>query len=72
MDLHNLHKRIQELRREMSDLVAIDKENRTINWYVGRQHQMEHQAHLTRIQQIKEELRTLAPRREIVNPSLIR
>jgi hypothetical protein len=29
MDLHKLKKRIQELRGEISDLVALDKENRS-------------------------------------------
>jgi hypothetical protein len=74
MDLHNLQKRIQELRREMSDLVAIDKGNRTRNSFVGRQHQMEHQARLTA--NSANQGGTWGPRaktdREIVNPSLSR
>jgi hypothetical protein len=51
-----LKKRIQELRGEISDLVAIDKENRIQGSLVGWQHQVEHQARLTRVQEIKEEL----------------
>jgi hypothetical protein len=35
MDLPNLKKRIQELRGEISDLVAIDKENRIQGALVG-------------------------------------
>jgi hypothetical protein len=63
MDLHNLKKRIQELRGEISDLVAIDKEKRIQGSLVGWQHQMEHQARLTRIQEIKEELEKLIQKR---------
>ena len=61
MDLQNLKKRIQELRGEISGLVAIDKEKRIQGSLVGWQHQMEHQARLTRIQEIKEELEKLMP-----------
>ena len=63
MDLPNFKKRIQELRGEISDLVAIDKENRIQGSLVGWQHQVEHQARLTRIQEIKEELEKLIPKR---------
>ena len=63
MDLPNLKKRIQELRGEISDLVAIDKENRIPGSLVGWQHQVEHQARLTRVQEIKEELEKLIPKR---------
>jgi len=61
MNLHSLKKRIQELRGEISDLVAIDKENRIQESLVGWQRQKEHQARLTRIQEIKEELEKLMP-----------
>jgi len=64
MDLPNLRKRIQELRGEISDLVAIDKENRIQGSLVGWHHQTEHQARLTRIQEIKEELQKLIPQRD--------
>jgi hypothetical protein len=63
MDLHKLKKRIQELRGEISDLVATDKENRIQGSIVGWQHQVEHQARLTRIQEIKEELEKLIQER---------
>ncbi len=63
MDLPNLKKRIQELRGEISDMVAIDKENRIQGSLVGWQHQVEHQTRLTRVQEIKEELEKLIPKR---------
>ncbi len=63
MDLPNLKKRIQELRGEISDMVAIDKENGIQGWLVGWEHQVEHQTRLTRVQEIKEELEKLIPKR---------
>jgi hypothetical protein len=53
----------KSLRGEISDLVAIDKENRIHGSLVGWQHQVEHQARLTRVQEIKEELEKLIPKR---------
>jgi uncharacterized protein YigA (DUF484 family) len=67
MDLPNLKKRIQELRGEISDLVAINKENRIqgslVGWQHQVEHQVEHQARLTRVQEIKDELEKLIPKR---------
>ena len=53
-------KAVQALRKEISDLLAADKAHRVRGSIVGWDDRKQHEARLTRIQEIKEQLDKLA------------